>query len=109
MDCWNSLSISWETDLQLLDMVLQARMDFGDSIFREIFITACWTIWTTRNSVIFDSKQPNLMVWKRNFKEEIGLVCTKAKQSLGDDRLSLWKERVNVFSPFIFLLALGAL
>jgi hypothetical protein len=38
--------------LQPLDMVIEARTAFGSSIFREIFIAACWIIWTTRNGVI---------------------------------------------------------
>jgi hypothetical protein len=38
----------------MIDMIIQARADFGRSIFREIIITACWII----------------------IKDEIGLVYT---------------------------------
>jgi len=64
-----------------LDMVIDARTFFGSPIFREIFITACWIIWVTRNAVIFDNGQINLNNWRRQFKEELDLVCTKAKLS----------------------------
>lgn len=60
-------------------MVIEARRSFGNPIFREIFITACWVIWTTRNKVIFDHGQVNVDAWKRDFKEELSLVCTKPK------------------------------
>jgi len=66
-------------------MIIEARTTFGSPLFREIFITACWVIWSTRNGVIIDSGQINLNVWKTQFREvglqELGLVCTKAKQS----------------------------
>jgi hypothetical protein len=44
ISCWNLLSISWNPNLDPLDTMLQARVDFGSSIFRELVITACWII-----------------------------------------------------------------
>jgi len=41
-------------------MVIEAREAFGSSIFSEIFITACWVIWLTRNDVIFYNGQISL-------------------------------------------------
>ena len=58
--CWNTIPISWNLNLQPLDMVIEARESFGNSIFREIFITACWIIWLTRNSIIFDNGQVSI-------------------------------------------------
>jgi len=66
-------------------MIIEARTTFGSPLFSDIFITACWVIWSTRNGVIIDTGQINLNVWKTQFREvglqELGLVCTKAKQS----------------------------
>jgi hypothetical protein len=59
-------------------MVIEGRTNFGSPIFREICITTCWVIWTTRNAVIFDNGPISLNEWKRSFKAEFGLVCTKA-------------------------------
>jgi hypothetical protein len=78
-DWWATIPIDWNLNLTPLDMVLQARADFKNAIFREIAITACWVIWNTRNYVVFDTGQINIHLWKRQFKEEFGLVCTKAK------------------------------
>jgi hypothetical protein len=72
-------------------MICQARISFGSKIFRELVITACWVIWTTRNGVIFDAKAHNLNQWRRDFNEELGLVCIKAKKSISD-ALSRWCE-----------------
>jgi hypothetical protein len=85
-DCWNSIGIHWELSMQPLDMIIHARTTFGNHIFREIFITACWMIWNVRNGTIFDNKACLLADWK-----ELGLVCTKAKKSISDP-LSLWRE-----------------
>jgi hypothetical protein len=63
--------------LQPLDMIIQARRDFGSHIFTEIFITT-WTIWNARNGFIFYNKATSLTSWRIAFKEELGLVCTKA-------------------------------
>jgi hypothetical protein len=48
-NCWQFISISWNLQLQPLDMIIEAQNVFGDHIFREIVITAYWIIWTTRN------------------------------------------------------------
>jgi hypothetical protein len=48
-DCWATIPIIWNLNASPLDMILQAREAFDNSIFREIVITACWVIWTTRN------------------------------------------------------------
>ena len=38
--CWDSINIHWNTNLQPLDMVIEARTNFGSIILREIMITA---------------------------------------------------------------------
>lgn len=91
--CWNSVNITWNINLQPLDMICQARIDFNSCIFREIVITACWVIWTTRNGVIFDAKSHNLNHWKHDFKEELGLVCIKAKKKTAV-ALNSWCENI---------------
>jgi len=94
-DCWSSIPISWNLNLPPLDMILEARTNFGSPIFRELFTTACWIIWTTRNRVIFDQGQVNINIWRRDFKEELGLVCTKANPSR-QNSLSSWRDSYNV-------------
>lgn len=102
-DCWSTMSINWDTNLSPLDMMIQARQNFGSPIFREIIITACWIIWTTRNGVIFNSGQINLNQWKRRFKDELGLVCNKSKNQR-QLLLQAWQEdysqQLVTFFPF---------
>ena len=71
---------------------MEARNDFGSSIFREVVVTTCWIIWTTRNRVVFDGLNFTLSRWIEDFKE-LGLVCIKAKQSVKLS-LELWLENI---------------
>ena len=82
LSCWNHIDIHWDLSLPPLDMLIEARTTFGSPIFREILITACWTIWNSRNGLIFDGKPCTLNSWKALFRTEIGLICIKAKPSL---------------------------
>jgi len=72
-------------------MIIDARSNLGSLIFREIFITACWIIWTSRNAVIFYNAQVDINRWKRGFSEELGQVYTKAKPSR-QALLTSWRE-----------------
>jgi hypothetical protein len=76
----HTIPINWNLNLPPLDMVIEARSRFGNPLLSEILITACWVIWTTKNRVIFDHGQTNIIDCKREFKEELGLVH-KAKPS----------------------------
>ena len=99
--CWNTIPISWDLNLPHLDMVIDARTNFGSPIFREICITACWIIWTTRNAVIFDNGQISISNWKGSFKEELGLVCTKANAKR-QAPLKVWRDSyLFYFVPFL--------
>jgi len=79
-NCWQSISICWNLQQQQpLDMVIEARDVFGNHIFKEIIITACWTIWTTTNRVTFNNANFCLNMCKEDLNKELGLVCIKAK------------------------------
>jgi hypothetical protein len=64
---------------------------FGNPIFRELFITAYWVIWTTCNSIIFYNGQISISLWKRRFREELDLVCIKAKEQR-QGTLTAWRD-----------------
>jgi len=77
----------------LLDMI-ESRTDFGRVIFREVVIAACWSIWTSRNGLIFDNEPCSIATWKIRFKEEFGLICIKAKPSRAGP-LKQWLENIT--------------
>jgi hypothetical protein len=86
-------------------MIIEAGTAFGSPIFREIVITGCWTIWTARNGLIFYSKPCNINSWKIRFKEEIGLVCIKAKPNLAGSLNMYLRIYISFSFAFLFELA----
>jgi hypothetical protein len=50
-------------------MIIQTRTDFSSHIFREIFTAVCWTVWNTRNGVIFYNKAASVATWRIAFKD----------------------------------------
>ena len=90
LDCWTYLGINWNMNLPPLDMIIEARTAFESPIFREIVIITCWTIWTSRNGLIFDNKPCIMNNRKARFREEIGLICIKAKSNLAEGSLNMY-------------------
>lgn len=62
------------------DMIFDAQQQFGQSIFREVVILACWCIWLRRNSIVFDCG--SLARRRSLVKEELARVSFGAKSSL---------------------------
>jgi hypothetical protein len=79
-NCWNSLAIYWDVNLDLFDMIQSAFGNFGQSFFMEVVGTACWQIWLKRNALIFDNVQPSLTIWKADFKEDFTLLLHRVKE-----------------------------
>lgn len=79
--CWRFLNIRWNASLEIMDMIVDARIQFNSKIFREIIIVACWTTWTHRNEVIFDGVVVSLRRWKQIFGVEFDLMLHKVKPS----------------------------
>lgn len=87
-ECWALLGIFWDTSLDCLLMVIQARQAFGLRFFREVFILACWTIWEQRNGEIFENVQHSLDAWRVSFRRELSLAALRAKASTKEVILS---------------------
>ncbi|KAF8687333.1 hypothetical protein HU200_043016 [Digitaria exilis] len=65
--------------MESLHMITQARLDFGNVIFREVFILACWSIWCHRNNIIFE----------RVFEKEMKLVTLRVNP--------VFRDKINAF------------
>jgi hypothetical protein len=47
----------------------------------DIIIILSWSIWTSRNKLIFEGQQPGIPSVKETFKQEFALVILRTKQS----------------------------
>ncbi|KAF8779404.1 hypothetical protein HU200_002672 [Digitaria exilis] len=75
--CWLFLGINWNFHMESLHMITQARLDFGNVIFRKVFILACWSIWCHRNNIIFYNGERSFAFWRRIFEKEMKLVTLR--------------------------------
>jgi hypothetical protein len=49
--------------------------------------------------LIFDNEQADLIMWKKQFKEELGQVCTNAKPAI-ESSLHNWTDSSFLFFSF---------
>jgi hypothetical protein len=48
----------------------------------EIIVIMCWSIWTERNSWLFNNEDPQIWKCQETFKREFALVIHRAKPTL---------------------------
>jgi hypothetical protein len=51
-------------------MMDEAKSQFTNSFFMEVFIIAAWLIWKQRNNLIFNKVRPSFSGWKSGFLDE---------------------------------------
>ena len=88
---WWSMNIEWNTDLSLIDLLIDGRNRIKLDFFKEVLIIGCWTIWNDRNKIIFEGEVTSHNECKRLFKECFYLVRIRAKPSLKDG-MSQWVD-----------------
>jgi hypothetical protein len=57
---WWALGIEWNVDMNLYQMIDEAKQRISLDFFMEILIAGCWSIWDQRNVVIFNGNFPNI-------------------------------------------------
>ena len=72
--CWQHLGIDWHTNLNFFQMIVLARLSFGQKGFLEIFFVASWHIWKQRNGLIFQNVPPSFQAWRALFKKKKNLL-----------------------------------
>jgi hypothetical protein len=69
-ECWRSLHIVWDFNLDFFSMMDEARRKFQNEFFMETFLIGAWLIWKQRNAFIFNRGSPSNLSWKAGFLEE---------------------------------------
>jgi hypothetical protein len=80
--CWRLLHISRSQLDNHLDRIVDGRRKFGNRMYREVFLIACWAIWCHRNEIIFDGVHASLNRWKQLFRQEFQLLLHRGKPAL---------------------------
>lgn len=78
--CWTFICIEWNMDVDTLQVIIQARLNFGNIIFREVIILARWAILCHRNNIIFYNSVRSFATWRSFFEKEMKLVTLRLNQ-----------------------------
>ena len=79
VSCWNLLHLQVPLQATVLEIMDSLAAQLRMPIFMNILILLCWTIWCTRNGVIFDNQSASLPSCKVFFKKEITLLLHRVK------------------------------
>jgi hypothetical protein len=88
---WFGIGFVWEENLNIHQKLYQAKRDFGQPFFMEVFMIGAWCLWNQRNEVIFDRKAPCLAAWKVAFKAQVLDHLVTIKLSLHSS-IKLWLQ-----------------
>jgi hypothetical protein len=79
---WWALGIEWNVDLDLYQMMNDAKRRMSLEFFMEIMIIGCWSIWDQQNDAIFNGNSPNIQRCISKFRTTFTLTMHRAKPSL---------------------------
>lgn len=79
---WWKIGEEWNTDLLLLDMIMDAERRSFNPFFKIAMIAGCWSLWNHRNSIIFDNQQRSLDICYNFFKSSIQEIRHRVKPGL---------------------------
>jgi hypothetical protein len=72
--CWQSINIALEDNLDLPQLIATARSNFNRPFFFEVFATASWK---QMNALIFDNATPTVRAWFFSFKRDLSFFPTE--------------------------------
>ena len=83
-----NLGLEWNTDLNINDMMIEAKNRTKLIGFKECIMAGCWSIWKHMNAIIFDNKTRDIAYCISCFKEHISIIIKKAKPSIKEGMLA---------------------
>ena len=79
---WWKLGEEWNTELDIIEMITEAKTRSLNIFFKEAMIAGCWSIWNQRNNIIFEQAQRDQDVCYGSFKSSIEMIRYRIKPSL---------------------------
>jgi hypothetical protein len=79
--CWAIVNVEVDLDVDPFQILQSFKAQLGVPFFMEVIILLSWTIWKSRNDLIFRQIQPSLTLAKENFREEFRLLLLRAKHA----------------------------
>jgi hypothetical protein len=101
---WFALGIVWEENLSAHQKILQARLDFGQPFFMEVFMIGAWCLWKQRNDVIFEGK-PHTLLLGRLFSKRLSWIISVELSQISTPRSNSGFVLCNLFCGVALLLS----
>jgi hypothetical protein len=73
--CWNLLLVQPANSNSIFDIMESLKTQLNTSIFMSIVILLCWTIWTTRNDLIFQEFNLQLLNVEPRLEKNSFCLC----------------------------------
>ena len=93
--CWTTLNVESDLNLDPLQILDRFRSILQVPFFMEIIILMSWSIWVTRNALIFDAVAPTVQSTIEIFKYNFAMVIHRAKRKYAP-LMSIWLENYNL-------------
>jgi hypothetical protein len=77
--CWSLLNLNSTPNLEPFQILESFRATLGVPFFMEIIILMCWSIWGSRNALIFEAEAQSFQRVKESFKSHFSMVIHRAK------------------------------
>nr|TKW33543.1 hypothetical protein SEVIR_2G243800v2 [Setaria viridis] len=85
--CWNLINLQISDDLS--GYYNLAQKSDGQPFFLEITVLMAWSIWITRNGIIFDNQDASIQRCTDNIRKEFALVIHQTKKKYHPN-IDLW-------------------
>lgn len=82
-DCWGLFNLETVEQGSTTANILALKNQLNSQFFMVMIILLCWTIWKSRNNLIFNNIDVNLQNCKAILVKEIRLIALRVKQSQG--------------------------
>ena len=79
--CWGLINIQTNQHSDPFQNLQSFRDQLRVPFFMEVIILMAWTIWRSRNDLIFRQVNPSVLLALQNFKVELQLLLLRAKRS----------------------------
>lgn len=90
---WGTLGQTWNSDLQFIDMLIDAKNKSTNVFFKIAMITGCWSIWNHRNKIIFDGEIRSLQLCYSFFVDSVHVIRHRIKPSLKEG-MQAWLDHL---------------
>lgn len=92
--CWRMINLQVDHNSEPFHNLQSFRDQLGVPFFLEIIILLAWTIWRSRNDLIFRQINPSLALARLNFNEEFQWLLLRARKSYSP-AINQWISNLN--------------